>query len=482
LVRGGRWYAGLLALATIVASASSASAATVDGRSACTGFNRDGSCARINRWAEYTAAAGETNALTVSAEPGNEFVRFRDTGAALTPTGNCERVADAEVRCPAADQVFVKLEDGDDTATETAGRRGWLDGGAGRDVLSASAADLLGQAGDDVLTGGDDGNALNGGDGDDRMAAGAGDDGLSGGPGNDAVDGGAGRDVYGVGAVDGARVDLGAGTATGPGGGSDSLRDVEDVNGSAGADVIFGDAGPNAIYGFGGADAIRAGAGDDQVTTLPGATVMGEDGADRLTVDPLRLGNSGPATVRSDLQGGAGDDVLTSSHHVERLDGGPGADRFDIRCVEAQCRAADQVLCGAGADVVLRPASLDRLSRCERADLPGSLRASPAALARDGDTTELRLRLRCIRRAGSCTAPLEVRAARRRIASEAVTVPAGASRLVRLALAEPAARALRAAPGLALEVRVGRRGAYPLGSTDRFGGFTGVVCRPLRAC
>lgn len=70
-----------------------------------------------------------------------------------------------------------------------------LVGGSGDDALTCAApvnASLLGQDGNDVLTGGPGDDALYGGSGDDTLAGGGGDDWLFGQDGVDSLDGGAG--------------------------------------------------------------------------------------------------------------------------------------------------------------------------------------------------------------------------------------------------------------------------------------------------
>jgi hypothetical protein len=65
-------------------------------------------------------------------------------------------------------------------------------------------------------------------------------------------------------------VDLAAGTATGWG--ADTLTGIEDVIGSAHADLLTGDGGPNGISGGSGADEISGAAGDD--------VLLGDGGVD----------------------------------------------------------------------------------------------------------------------------------------------------------------------------------------------------------
>ena len=135
-----------------------------------------------------------------------------------------------------------------------------LRGGAGNDRLAGgSGADVLrGGAGNDVLHGGSGNDVLAGGSGNDRLSGGSGADRLSGGAGNDRLVGGAGDDVLHGGAGDdvlvggrghdmvsyedapsGVHVDLTArGFQDTGGGGTDALRGVEGVRGSAHDDTF----------------------------------------------------------------------------------------------------------------------------------------------------------------------------------------------------------------------------------------------------
>ncbi|MFN6951790.1 MAG: calcium-binding protein, partial [Albidovulum sp.] len=151
-------------------------------------------------------------------------------------------------------------------------------------------------------------------------------------------------------------------------GGNDVLhgtsgRDV--IDGGAGADMLFGDAGDDRIFGQGGRDWIDAGAGNDTVFGGGGADVFvasAGDGDDvyhgddldgpgegdtldmsaitaSITAD-LGSGLMGRGSVHSAQTGhdmirgienivtGSGDDVITASGAVNRMDGGSGNDTF----------------------------------------------------------------------------------------------------------------------------------------------------------
>lgn len=221
-------------------------------------------------------------------------------------------------------------------------------------------------AGDDVVRTGDGANTVDGSVGDDTITGGTGRDGLHGGPGDDTIDGGGGNDgVHGDGGAD--MLDGGAG---------DDL-----VEGGAGADLITGGTNADTLRGDGDTDTLTYA---DRTTPV----VVREDGnrteggVEDVSVDPASptvrdwiawgdiervVGGSADDSLtlrhpsRTDdveLDGGAGDDVLTIGIAVDAtLVGGPGddsmsghagADRFDQRDAPD---GADVMVGGGGADV-----------------------------------------------------------------------------------------------------------------------------------
>ena len=159
--------------------------------------------------------------------------------------------------------------------------------GDGQDTL-ISVEFVLGSSHDDVVSGDNGGNALQGGGGQDWLVSRSGDDVLVGGDGNDSLWGGDGFDTIDGGLGDDV-IDGGAGydtvsyasAAAGVeidlriiedqltrGAGVDTLISIENVVGSAFADMLTGDAGVNLFTG---------GAGDDHFVFYPGS------GADQVT-------------------------------------------------------------------------------------------------------------------------------------------------------------------------------------------------------
>ncbi|MBY5999731.1 MULTISPECIES: peroxidase family protein [Alphaproteobacteria] len=217
-----------------------------------------------------------------------------------------------------------------------------------------SANSIQGLAGADIIHGGDGDDTIDGGEGADTLDGGAGNDTIHGGAGDDiivhaigeggaTIDGGAGQDTLSIidksagdanaevtvsggvinnaagasiNSVESAQLDLGSGNDTltygaatdsgvsvnllaGLATGFSFIRGVENVNGSAHADLLLGNGLDNVMTGQGGDDTVRGGFGND--------LLEGNGGNDRL------FGEEGDDL----LNGGAGDD---------HIDGGAGID------------------------------------------------------------------------------------------------------------------------------------------------------------
>ncbi len=167
-------------------------------------------------------------------------------------------------------------------------------------VLAAAAvarADvILGTPQRDTLTGTAASDALYGGAGTDLLRGLAGNDDLDGGAGADVLQGGPGEDAASYAdAATGVRVTLdGRANDGAPGEGDNVDKDVEDVYGGPGDDMLTGDAGANTLDGGGGNDTITGGPGTDG------------------------------------LYGGGGNDVIHSRDgNVDTVDCGPGTDTVD---------------------------------------------------------------------------------------------------------------------------------------------------------
>ncbi|MFK7884927.1 MAG: tandem-95 repeat protein [Phycisphaerales bacterium] len=237
---------------------------------------------------------------------------------------------------------------------------------------------FTGMSGDDIAAAMDGNDNLFGMGGNDSLDGGAGDDLLSGGAGDDTLDGGSGTDTASFADTsDRVVVDLEAGTATGQG--SDSLIDIENIDGSGGDDIIRGDSGGNTIdagagndyiegrggddviRGGAGADIIDAGAGDDLVSGGTGDDVLiGGSGNDTVSFDGSAagvdvdldaesatgdgqdtvidfeniIGSDHDDTIAGDasantIDGGSGNDVIQGRGGNDTLNGGAGSDNID---------------------------------------------------------------------------------------------------------------------------------------------------------
>ncbi|MCI5073593.1 MAG: hypothetical protein MRY80_01005 [Oricola sp.] len=116
--------------------------------------------------------------------------------------------------------------------------------------------------------------------------------------GDDLIDGNGGWDTVDYNLEDGGAgviVNLATGTATDTFGDTDTLQDIEAVNGTGQSDTLTGDAENNYLNGHGDNDTISGGDGDDEI--------IGGDGDD--TID----GGNG----RDKIFAGAGDDIIDAS-------------------------------------------------------------------------------------------------------------------------------------------------------------------------
>ncbi len=173
----------------------------------------------------------------------------------------------------------------------------------------------------------------------DSIVGAATDDVFFGNLGNDTIDGGAGFDIVGYNQVPvttGINVNLATGVVTG-GAGNDQLSNIEEVLGTAFADVITGSAAGNFLRGNAGNDTIDGGVGFDRAAydrasgavsvSLVTNTSSGADGVDTLiSIENLRgsgfadtlIGNSGNG-FSNDFQGEAGNDTMDGGAIVDRI-------------------------------------------------------------------------------------------------------------------------------------------------------------------
>jgi Ca2+-binding RTX toxin-like protein len=232
--------------------------------------------------------------------------------------------------------------------------------GDGSDTLTG-VEDVDGSRFDDVVTGNSASNFLFGEAGNDTLSGGDGDfDGLLGLEGDDTLDGGSGEDFASFFfSSAGVTVNLSTGTATGEG--SDTLANIEDLEGSKLDDSLTGDAGPNVFWAAAGDDTVDGSTGTDTVSyefaqsavaaDLSTGTATGE-GTDTLNgienLNGSRFNDTLTGDVGSNLlhglagddalSGGDGDDTLIGDEGTDTLDGGNGTDTCDGES-EANCEA-----------------------------------------------------------------------------------------------------------------------------------------------
>ncbi len=188
--------------------------------------------------------------------------------------------------------VIAQLNDDTQTFALSSVRAYVVYGDAGNDTITAGpdllSVSLQGEAGNDVLTGSDNGDVITGGDGNDYIDARGGDDNVRGNLGADTITGGAGKNaLYGD-------------------------EDNDRINGSGGRDYISGGSGEDRLYGRAGNDTLEGGANVDRL--------WGDDGDDMLT----------GGTSADKLFGGNGNDSLIGQAGADLADGGIGTDEATV--------------------------------------------------------------------------------------------------------------------------------------------------------
>jgi Ca2+-binding RTX toxin-like protein len=183
---------------------------------------------------------------------------------------------------------------------------GSADDGEDMEGDDVTVENVVGGAGDDVITGDSGNNVITGGAGADTLKGGGGDDTFvegdtTGENGADDIDGEAGFDtVTYYGRTAGVNVSLNDtaddGDTTGMGEG-DNVKGCEKVVGTDSADTITGGATNDYIEGRGGGDTLDGGDGDDQIE--------GEAGDDSITCgngNDISIGGAGTNTVAADCE------------------------------------------------------------------------------------------------------------------------------------------------------------------------------------
>lgn len=178
------------------------------------------------------------------------------------------------------------------------------------------AASLTGNDGDNVIMGG---QYMWGGAGNDELYGRSGDDYMVGGTGDDLLHGGFGHDTVDYSDA-GSAITMRWRIVTSVTEGRDTLRNVEQVIGSAFGDTMYGTIGADTLMGGDGADTLVGEEGDDLLYGGAAADeIFGSAGNDVMNGD---LGDDS-------LRGGTGDDILFGGAGWDMLDGGGGNDLLD---------------------------------------------------------------------------------------------------------------------------------------------------------
>ena len=286
---------------------------------------------------------GGSGADRLTGGAGGDTVSYEHSSAGVTVRLHSSKAkgGDAEGDTFAA-MVTVEYTDSNGvTRQETVPDIEHLQGSAHADTLAGDsrANRLEGGPGADRLYGGPGGgdDVLSGGTGKDVLYGGMGDDVLEGGPDADELRGGSGADTasYAQSAT-GVEVRLHSGVVRGGDAEGDELDGIENLVGSAYADILEGDAGANRLDGGPGVDWLSYAGSDGAVSVrlYDGYAARGHAEGDIISgFENLRgsdysdvLAGSGRANR---LEGGAGDDRLGGGSGNDVLDGGTGADRLD---------------------------------------------------------------------------------------------------------------------------------------------------------
>ncbi|MEJ7786767.1 MAG: calcium-binding protein [Solirubrobacteraceae bacterium] len=280
------------------------------------------------------ATPGQANDIVIIEAITSFQIADLGTGATLTPGSGCTAGAVNIVICPRApvSSITVSTGDMDDKVAN----------------VTTYMSTLLGEAGDDRLSGGSGVDTLDGGSGSDV---------FDGGPGGDTFTGGSDPDYVTYSTRSTAVLADSDGVADdGASGENDNVgADVETLIGGSAADTLTGNALDNGLDGGPGADRLNGGPGNDYLlywTRNAGVTVtfdgiandgeagendivgadvesaIGGNGADSLT------GDAGPNTLlgangNDTIMGAGGADALVGSSGIDFLDGGTEDDVLD---------------------------------------------------------------------------------------------------------------------------------------------------------
>jgi len=278
-------------------------------------------------------------------EDAREIPRFFDAET-FGPPG-CDSGAIELVKC------VGEIVDGPDAITGTTADEA-LNG-------SGSADQIYGASGDDIISGGGGNDTICGVEGNDQLVGDGGNDRLSGGLGNDTINGGASGVTGDTGdyfeSATPVNANLSAGSATGEG--SDTLTDLENLQGSGEDDVLVGNSQANSIVG---PRSISTGVDDDVLSGGAGAGPDESDilvgGTDPGSVDTVTYAGRND-NVTANLSGASGGDTVgpetDSLQSFENAIGGNGADAI------TGTTGPNQLTGGAGVDTISADTGADSL-------------------------------------------------------------------------------------------------------------------------
>ncbi len=282
---------------------------------------------------------GDASANRLDGSDGNDLLEGR--GGADVLAGGLG--LDTASYAASASAVNVNLEAGSGSGGDAQG-----------DSLS-EVENLLGSVHDDSLTGNAAANQLSGGGGNDLLEGGAGADSISGGTGIDTASYASSGSAV--------QVDLEAGTASGGDAQGDVLSGVENLAGSAQADVLTGDSAANLLAGGGGNDLLTGGAGADSLQGGAGIDTASYAASTSGVSVNLRSGTGAGGDAEGDtlasienLVGSALADSLVGDGGANALQGGGGNDLLE------GASGADSLIGGSGTDTASYASSTDAVA------------------------------------------------------------------------------------------------------------------------
>ena len=293
-------------------------------------FNQDS--VLIDALANDTDPDGDKLTITNVAVPAALGVAvIQDNKVLFTPAANYEGIVNisytVEDPSGAMDTANIQVTVNDGIVSGTDGNdliNAGYTGDVGGDMVDAGDnefSDDPTKADDDIIEAGDGNDTVFAGNGDDLVNGGEGDDSLNGGMGDDTLNGDNGNDT---------------------------------INGGAGDDLINGGDGDDVIKGGDGSDTIYGGDGNDVITS--------SDPDNDLKIDKgypgLFTGEEGTPAAENErdfVDGGAGDDTISTGDDRDTVFGGTGNDVIDAGIDDDEVSGDDgddRIVGGEGSDII----------------------------------------------------------------------------------------------------------------------------------